>query len=407
MKMTGSDEEIVTVTRRRVLYIPGYDPIPPRRYRELYRKEGTEQAEISGYQLQMGKRVVGTGFGWGIKADFPDGSGDVHQVETDFEVMVWSDVVSKSMGQSIASTYWQLVSTAWVYIGSGALSRLARLRKAPVLTALYPIVMLIGQAILAALLAGLAIAFLPPLAGIPLGAALFYGTLRLFKKLDGRFFAYYLMHDYAFTASLKGRYPEILEDRLKKFSERLSEVQKGGWDEILIVGHSSGAYLAISLMADMIRKNEAGPKLSLLTLGHVVPMAAFLPEARRLRGDLTVVSGSHIPWVDVSAPGDACCFGLCDPVSTSGADPEKRNGPLILSAAFTKTLSKQRLSTMKHRWFRLHFQYLCAFDQPLSYDYFAITAGPRTLADRFAYHSHSPGRISHAAAPYQDREGLI
>ena len=30
------------VRRRRVFYIPGYDPIHPRRYRELYRKEGAK-----------------------------------------------------------------------------------------------------------------------------------------------------------------------------------------------------------------------------------------------------------------------------------------------------------------------------------------------------------------------------
>lgn len=397
----------VSVAKRRVLYIPGYDPIPPRRYRELYRKEGTDQAMISGYQLGLGKRVKGKGFGWGVKATFPDSADGPRQVETDFEVLVWSDVVSKSMGQSISATYWQLVRTAWVYIASGALGRLAKLRKAPVLTALYPIVMLLGQAMLAVFLAGCALLFLPLWAGLPIGAALFYGTLHLFKKFDGKFFAYYLMHDYAFTASLNGVYPPELEARLERFVQRLAEIQHEDWDEILIVGHSSGAYLAISMMADLLRRNAAGSRLSLLTLGHVVPMASFLPEARRLRGDLTVVSGSHIPWVDVSAPGDACCFGLCDPVSTSGADPEVRNGPLILSAAFTKTLSKERLSTMKNRWFRLHFQYLCAFDHPQSYDYFSITAGPKTLAQRFERHQHSPGRISRAAAPYQDREGLM
>ena len=41
------------VRRRRVFYIPGFDPVHPRRYRELYRKEGAEQAGISGYQLDL------------------------------------------------------------------------------------------------------------------------------------------------------------------------------------------------------------------------------------------------------------------------------------------------------------------------------------------------------------------
>ena len=33
--------------------------------------------------------------------------------------------------------------------------------------------------------------------------------------------------------------------------------------------------------------------------------------------------------------------------------------------------------------FKLHFQYLCAFDETHHYDYFAITAGPITLRNRF------------------------
>ena len=33
-----------TVGKRRVFYLPGYDPIHPRRYRELYRAEAARQA---------------------------------------------------------------------------------------------------------------------------------------------------------------------------------------------------------------------------------------------------------------------------------------------------------------------------------------------------------------------------
>ena len=59
--------------RRRVLYLPGYDPIPPRRYRELYRREGAAQATISGYRLDFGARRDRTGFGWGLTGAFPQG----------------------------------------------------------------------------------------------------------------------------------------------------------------------------------------------------------------------------------------------------------------------------------------------------------------------------------------------
>ena len=56
------------VARRRVFYIPGYDPIPPRRYRELYRKESAKQADISGYEIAISPKQ-GARFGWSVDAD--------------------------------------------------------------------------------------------------------------------------------------------------------------------------------------------------------------------------------------------------------------------------------------------------------------------------------------------------
>ena len=38
-----------TVKTRRLFYTPGYDPIHPRRYRDLYHTEVAAQAAISGY----------------------------------------------------------------------------------------------------------------------------------------------------------------------------------------------------------------------------------------------------------------------------------------------------------------------------------------------------------------------
>ncbi|MFV0300585.1 MAG: hypothetical protein ACK5IP_06850 [Paracoccus sp. (in: a-proteobacteria)] len=392
----------MSVFRRRVLYIPGYDPIPPRRYRELYRREGVDQAAISGYGLEMGARRDRTGFGWGASGDFPEG-----RAEAEIEVLVWADLVQGSMGQGILTTYGQLLRTAWAYIGSGALFRLMRLRRGPVIAALYPIVVLILQLALA-LLAGWLAGWVVARAGgwelgLPVMAGVTWAGLTGWRRLDGRIFAYYLMHDYAFTAQGGGEYPEALEDRIARFADRIAEVLAGDWDEVLVVGHSSGAYLAVSVLADLIREGRVpagGPALSLMTLGHVVPMASFLPRAERLRHDLAFLSTrNEIFWIDVTAPGDACSFGLCDPVAVTGVAPPGQRWPLVLSAAFTQTLSPERQRALRGRWFRLHFQYLCAFDRPGDYDYFAITAGPLSLAERYANRAPSPGRIVTPAGP--------
>ncbi|WP_207099733.1 hypothetical protein [Paracoccus shandongensis] len=389
--------------RRRVLYLPGFDPMPPRRYREMYRRESRMQARISGYDLVMERPAQGTAFGWRTRARFPDG-----EAEARTEVLVWSDLVQASMRTGILATYGQMLRTAWIYVRSGALRRLMRLRRGPVLAALYPVAVLLLQllgAVLAAGLAGwaaLALTGLPWLAA-PLALAAAWGALVLAKSQDHRLFAHYLMQDYAFTASLHGAYPPVLEDRLALFTQRLSDALAEDIDEVLVVGHSSGAYLAVSLVADALRRGRTaqGPALALLTLGHVVPMAAFLPRAARLRADLAFLSERpDLFWLDVTAPGDACSFALCDPVAVTGMAGPGQRWPLVISAAFTQTLSPRQQHQMRHRWIRRHMQYLCAFEKPGDYDYFAITAGPRPLANRFAGRQHSPGRI---AAPVAGR----
>ena len=137
------------IRKRRVFYIPGYDPIHPRRYRELYRKEGADQAKISGYEIDLKPNRAKGAYGWHVEAQI-----DGQQVESDFAVLVWSDIVKQSMGQSIPATYLQLARTAYAYIGSGALFRLMRLRKGPTIAALYPVVFLLGQLALALIAGG-------------------------------------------------------------------------------------------------------------------------------------------------------------------------------------------------------------------------------------------------------------
>ena len=55
------------------------------------------------------------------------------------------------MVNSIAATYWQLKRTAWIYITTGALWQLMKLRKGPGIAALYPVGMPLVQLLLACL----------------------------------------------------------------------------------------------------------------------------------------------------------------------------------------------------------------------------------------------------------------
>ena len=397
------------VTRRHVFYIPGFDPVPPRAYRERYRREAARQAALSGYEIAPGAPPQGARFGWGVTARI-----EGVEVSTGLEVLYWADIVQAGMKGGIAATYLALVRTAWAYIGSGALWRLMRLRKGPVIAALYPVLVLLGQLVLALAAGGLGGAILlwllgmaglalPPATALALRAivalALAWPILRWFQRRD-HLYAWYLMKDYAFSSRLGGAYPPEQEARMRDFADRIAAALTGDVDEVLVVGHSSGAYIAVSVLADLLRAGRlpaSGPALSLLTLGHVVPMVSFLPRATRLRKDLAFLCAQDVPWVDVTAPGDGCSFALCDPVSVTGVAPADKRWPLVISAAYTRTLTPKTQAALRWKLFELHFQYLNAFDNlpgaPDDYDYFRITAGPLTLGARFAARAPSKSRI--------------
>lgn len=382
------------IKRRKVFYIPGFDPFPARRYRELYRQNSQEQAAISGYAISQSALHLKDGFGWQVKARTG------HQTcEAEIEVLVWSDLVKNTMRAGILATYLQLLRTAWIYLSTGALADVIKLRKGPVIAALYPVGFLLAQLMIALMISfvlGAILAKIHPYL-FWLGGILIWPVLEVFRRLDGRIFAYYLMQDYAFTAQFGGAYPPELNQRLKKFGQKVTQAMAENWDEVLIVGHSSGAHLAVSVLAELGRceKIKRAPMpVGFLSLGHVIPMVTFLPRAAGLRRDLHELSQmSEVSWVDVSAPGDGCSFALCDPVAVSGVAPKQKSGPLVVSAAFTQTLSRERWKALRWRFFRLHFQYLCAFDRPKEYDYFQITAGPVSLRQRFMGLTASKFRI--------------
>ena len=212
------------------------------------------------------------------------------------------------------------------------------------------------------------------------------------------------MHDYAYSASSKGAYSPALEGRIAEFTALIqTALSEDGLDEVLVVGHSSGAHIAVSALSDLIRTGlpDDHPSLGFLSLGQVVPMVSFLPKAYRLRADLKFLSQrDELTWIDVTAPGDGCAFALCDPVSVSGVATDDKRWPLVFSAAFTQTLSPERWAELRWRFFRLHFQYLCAFDQPGDYDYFQITGGPLTLRDRYRDRQPSRSRIDRTVSKF-------
>ena len=214
----------------------------------------------------------------------------------------------------------------------------------------------------------------------------------------------------AILLQASGKLP-ALEQRLDQFADHLlavcgaeSEPAAGTAppDEVLVVGHSSGAMLAMSVVARALARRpelaDASSRLSLLTLGHCTPVLSYQPPAHTFRQEQSLLRRFvTLAWLDVTAPPDACCFALVDPTHTLPASPEPwpspshatvdavpALGPKRLSAGFARMFEAPRYRAIRRDKYRCHFQYLMATDLPVAYDYFAITAGPQRLLSRFA-----------------------
>ena len=140
------------------------------------------------------------------------------------------------------------------------------------------------------------------------------------------------MQGYTHSAKLRSAYPSELTVRLRQFKEKMPVALTKVWNEILVVGHSSGAHLTVSVLAELSgdgQLKQATCPLGFLSLGQAVPMVAFLPDAKQMRQDLRDLSKSDdLTWIDVTAPGDGCTFALCDPVAVCGVARDIQNGRL-------------------------------------------------------------------------------
>lgn len=382
------------VQRRCVFYLSGFDPKGAAHYHALYREQAAAQHAHGGLPLEVGarRRLPDGNSAWSVEAEE-----DGQRVQTHYEFMRWDHVVRAHWPRHKLQL-WRDVLVASVFnLRHGAWWRMFRGCWPPAVALILPF------GVVCALL--LAVPVLAILAGwsawrasgtwwmaLPAIALVWSALWWLERRMDARFGMYWLMRSYAFTRlQAMGRTPElesVLDAHARKLAQRL---EQGGDDEVLVVGHSSGAIMAALVTARALRLLQGRPApaaLALLTLGQCIPLLATLPAARQFRAELAGLGrapGLH--WIDFSAPPDASCFPLWDPLGEPdvlGAQaPAGR--PKLLSPRFAQRFEPADYQALRRDKFRMHFQYLMAAPRPGDYDYFRITAGARTLQERYAH----------------------
>ncbi len=399
----ASQDPARVVERRLLFYVPGYDPDAERRYRALFVRELRRYARSFRIKAPSITRPVTAGDGrsqaWTIEAQ--EGG---TRTRTVYEVLLWSDLVRRDMarpyGRSACLNAWALLHVA----ANGTLARLYRANWKCGNVILYPFVMsllllaaALGTGFLGHGLLGIGLG-LPSWIALLIGTGVgLWGLRTLAPRLD-RAFLWQLMHDWIFHwQHATGRRPDY-QQRIDAFAAHvLARIGQADYDEVLIVGHSTGGLAAVDLAARLLaaapRLGINGSVFSLLTLGSSLPIVALQPGARATRAAVARLATSpRVVWVEYQAPQDWLNFPGFNPAQdlALGLSEAETVNPIIRSAKFSEIISAETYRQIRMRPFRMHFQFLMANDRAGVFDVFALSLGSRCLRDRVLRDDSAP-----------------
>jgi hypothetical protein len=161
-------------------------------------------------------------------------------------------------------------------------------------------------------------------------------------------------------------------------------------DEAIIVGHSSGSFLAVDVLDRALAKDpqlsEHGPRVRLLTLGANLPIVGFHPDAKWFRNKLRrLAMSSEIDWVDYQSRHDVMNFWPFDPIRGHDIvlEADERKNPHVVAISFRDLWKPGNFALRRWRFFKAHFQFLFANERlGAAYDYYLICCGPLDLMTR-------------------------
>ena len=384
----------MSVRRRLVIYVQGYDPRGLAQYYRMFRREFRRTCGLYGLSGEVGRaendpgRFITT---WDVETKGAD-----WQVSTRYMFLRWEDIIRQDFARP---AWWKVVSMYRAYFYSllnGVVVRIAKAHWRFGLFTLYPFVVMTAW-LIAGALAGLIATDLLLALGAPLLTARFVGVVTGFgsfasilRLTERRTYLLYLCDDSASTYQFVNRRRPDWEERMETFAGYVVDaVRKSDADEVIIVGHSSGSFLAVDVLDRALARDPAlgrrGPKVALLTVGANLPVVGFHPQAHWFRDRLRRLAvAADITWVDYQSRHDVMNFWPFDPISGHGITlgSERRN-PQVVAVSFRDLWLPEGFGRRRWSFFEAHFQFLRANERVgAAYDYYLICCGPFDLATR-------------------------
>jgi hypothetical protein len=356
--------------RRDVFHLPGYDPAPiaavKRRFaREIQRFERTwsVKTSISGSAEENAWQVSSSGPNW--------------RTETLYKFVNWDDVIRdigdrpmwlripegiRAFADFAVNALPQYLGANWRYAGFF----------------LYPFLMFVVLAAVAVFAGTLAAeaagSFLAGFLVAILALAL------LWQWPGRRLYLHLLFDDWLFSRAYLRCGNAAVEAKLDEAAQEIAAAaRRNEADEIVVIGHSLGAVLAIDLLDRALRLEPAlgltGPRVALMTVGSSILKIGLHSAAARFRAAAERVSSAPgVFWGDFQAISDVMNFYKRDPLTAMNLPP--RDVPLVRMVRMRHMLDPAVYKRIRYRPLRMHMQFVSGNNLRNAYDYFMLICGP-------------------------------
>ncbi|MGO4830763.1 lipase, partial [Rhizobiaceae sp. 2RAB30] len=170
-----------------------------------------------------------------------------------------------------------------------------------------------------------------------------------------------------------------------------SVVARSDYDEVLLIGHSTGGALILDIAANAL---EADPALAgrkarvcVLTLGSTALKVGLHPAGTSFRRKVqTLVDDGRVDWIEIQCLTDVINFYKSDPAALMKLDPRPAGGllpfPLVRQVRMRDMLEVATYKRIKRNFFRVHYQYIFGNTKRYFYDFFMVCCGPLPLRMR-------------------------
>ncbi|OHX89434.1 lipase [Brucella abortus] len=372
------------VRRRAIFFIGGYDPKTPEAFFNRLLREIARFGALWDVKTQVSPVSENASSEIG-SVTIETRSAEGWSTQTDFNFLVLDKIVLADFARPLPVRLWKYLVAFADFVLSGTAFRFFARAWRFALYFLYPFLALVLFALAGWLAARLTAPWLG-LAGWIVGLFVFFLAL---ATLGNRWSTNHLMDLWSFSRDfMRGQRPDA-EALMQRFAEEIDRrVAAGHYDEVIVIGHSTGGMLMLDVAARCLAADRAfatrAPKVVLLTLGSTALKAGYHPAAGKFRQDVQrLVDEPALEWCEVQCLTDVINFYKTDPVAEMKLKrPADRAFPLVRQVRIKDMLQPDIYRRIKRNFFRVHYQYVFGNTKAYWYDFFQICCGPASLSER-------------------------